>query len=206
MSWWRYRGRCTGRVLHFLYHYVGFDAAEHATVDFYRGKEVMLHGRRLATFEWSERFGEADVPVFKFDGEHADDYERNQYDKREAAVADALPGAPPLDARTPADVAVLFALNPEIVRFSRLRAQMVEHTEPVYFVADMMVHDIQCKVLWCKAGESLYYWDREIGAWLRGPKDEEAAATEPGSAAWTGPPGFFMARSRERAALAGEER
>lgn len=61
-SWHRqYRGRSVGRVLHFLYHYCGFDVAEMATIG---TEEVVYHGKQIATFKWiNER---DDIPVFTF--------------------------------------------------------------------------------------------------------------------------------------------
>lgn len=160
MSWWRYCGRCSGRVLHFLYHYVGFDAAELAVVG---NGEVIWHGAKLATFTWSTSFSEADVPVFSFFGERADDYEQNQRDRKAAAFAEALPEQPSMAARIHFGPAVPCAIIPDAVRGVRLWSQIVEHVEPTYFVADGL--------FWAKSNLSLHYWSRDLGAWLRGPVD-----------------------------------
>src|SRR5271166_1399162 len=63
MSSWhtQYRGQSCGRVLHFLYHYCGFDVAEMATVSW---DEVHYHGRKIATYTWLNEV--EDIPLFTF--------------------------------------------------------------------------------------------------------------------------------------------
>lgn len=168
MSWWRYRGQCTGRVIHFLYHYMGFDVAEHARVG---SGEVTLHGQRVATFTWSERFGEKDVPEFTFTADGAIDCAKVQEAKREHAVLDALPDAPLAEGRKPVDVDALTAINVSMVRSSGLWSECVHKTRPVYFVANGVDGE---RVLWCKAGGALLYWSRDLAAWLRGHNEAQS--------------------------------
>lgn len=60
-SWHRqYRGRRLGRILHFLYHYCGFDVAERAQVG---QNEITYQGKRIATFEF---LSDTDIPYFTF--------------------------------------------------------------------------------------------------------------------------------------------
>ncbi len=163
MSWWRYRGRCTGRVLHFLYHYVGFDVAEHARI----GKGIVeLHGQRFATLAWSDRFGEADVPEL---GDCNEFLLNGQRTKREEAIVDAVRYFVPGEPRKPVDEDALQAVMPRELRSVRLHAEIVAKAQPQFFTAPHSGDH----VLWCKAGKRRLYWHREIGAWLRGPDEEE---------------------------------
>lgn len=89
-----YNGQCIGRVLHFLYHYAGLHIAEHATVDFAR-KQVVYSGRIIATFNWSPKFGESDIPIFKFLPQennfiNAEHLNHNQAKEQEIAINDTL--------------------------------------------------------------------------------------------------------------------
>lgn len=71
-SWHRkYRGQSVGRVLHFLYHYCGFDVAEMAQIGWEEKKEdqepvgyVLYREKRIATFKWINE--KDDIPVFTF--------------------------------------------------------------------------------------------------------------------------------------------
>lgn len=60
-SWHRqYRGKSIGRILHFLYHYCGFDVAEKATI----GQcEVHYNGNKIATYAF---LSDTDIPHFTF--------------------------------------------------------------------------------------------------------------------------------------------
>ncbi len=61
MSWHRqYRGKGIGRILHFVYHYCGFDVAEVATIDC---DSVTYHGEVIATFKF---LSDTDIPFFTF--------------------------------------------------------------------------------------------------------------------------------------------
>ena len=94
-SWHRsYRGRSIGRILHFLYHYCGFDIAEHAQIGESR---VIYHGRTIANYEF---IGDTDIVEFTFLPDSNDDYfgqltnkniarwERNQKEKLIDALKD----------------------------------------------------------------------------------------------------------------------
>ncbi len=90
-SWHRqYRGDNIGRVLHFLYHYCGFDVAEMATIG---NDQVTYHGEVIATFKF---LGDTDVPHFTFKpiksysgSDMQAMWEENQRTKWHVAIADA---------------------------------------------------------------------------------------------------------------------
>lgn len=155
MSFWRYRGRCTGRIIHFLYHYCGLDVAEQATIG---ASDVTYCGQRIATFTWHASFGLADVPVFAFEGEHADRWAERQTEKQEEAIADALPSVRDGD-RIEVHANVLHAFKPEMYHGANIWAQIVAKTAPAFLVAH--------KTLYFRAGPHWHYWHREIGEWLR---------------------------------------
>lgn len=96
-SWHRHcRGQSIGRVLHFLYHYCGFDVAEHAQIG--QGK-VHYHGGIIATYEF---LSDTDIPHFKFvshphlhRGEEMVEYwEKAQREKIFEAIRDGEPAKP----------------------------------------------------------------------------------------------------------------
>lgn len=58
-----YRGRSIGRVLHFLHFYCPHYIADQVTIG---EKHIMYSGYTLATYTWSNMFGEVDVPTFDF--------------------------------------------------------------------------------------------------------------------------------------------
>lgn len=91
MSWWgQYQGESIGKIIHFLYHYCGFDVAEMATI----GNEVKYHGKIISpTIDFEDqnvtlKTGEmilVRVPIFNFsDPYHAE----RQLTRREEAVND----------------------------------------------------------------------------------------------------------------------
>lgn len=74
-----YRGRCIGRVLHFLYAYhiqdadmVTFNGPTATNPDNW---QITLRGKLFATYSWDE---DSDVPTFKFFGDHAKFFEERQ--------------------------------------------------------------------------------------------------------------------------------
>lgn len=88
----QYQGKSIGKVLHFLYHYCGFDIAELCTV----GKEVKCWGKIIASdITWEiEKVSltngdeiEVDVPVFAFTDE---DHTANQNSKNKKKALDDL--------------------------------------------------------------------------------------------------------------------
>lgn len=185
MSSWHYQGQCIGRVLHFLYHYVGFDCAEHATV----GPDyVWWRGRTIASYAWSTCFGESDVPEFAFYGDNAELYEANQATRRETAIQDALPEPPEFKGRKPVDDDVLRAIDPNMVDDVNMRSQLMSGSSPEYFIAGrslwcrfgrvldlntLAVGIIDQRMRYKPVGRALYYWHRNLRAWLRGPTDHE---------------------------------
>ncbi len=90
-SWHRqYRGDSIGRVLHFLYHYCGFDVAEMATIG---DDKVTYHGEVIATFKF---LGDTDIPFFTFmpiksysGSDMKAMWDGHQRDRWQEAVADA---------------------------------------------------------------------------------------------------------------------
>src|SRR5262245_1466338 len=108
MTWWaRYRGRCTGRVLHFLHAYCGLDVAEQAVVDC---SKITYRGLQIATFGWSDSFGQKDVPVFAFLPVLADGWlwAWAQAEKQEEAIESAVRFTAPVpEGRAPVDIASL---------------------------------------------------------------------------------------------------
>jgi hypothetical protein len=84
MSWHRqYRGKSVGRVLHFLYHYCGFNVEEYAEVG---ENTVSMYGKQIATYDF---LSDTDIPHFEFVGENAADYTSNQSRFIFAAIKDA---------------------------------------------------------------------------------------------------------------------
>lgn len=160
MSWYRYQGRCIGRVLHFLEHYCGLHGAEYARVG---GDYVELHNARIATYGWCESFGEADVPAFTFAGEQAGLWMEAQIEKRDAAIEDGLPAVKE-GPRIVLSAETIDAFNPEIQRRATLWAAIVAKAEPEFFAVG--------RTLYVTAGAHCFYWDRAIGAWLRAQMPE----------------------------------
>jgi hypothetical protein len=95
-SWHRqYRGDNIGRVLHFLYHYCGFDVAENATIG---NDKVTYHGEVIATFKF---LSDTDIPhftfnpIFSYSGTAMQEmWEENQRTKWHEAIADADDATP----------------------------------------------------------------------------------------------------------------
>lgn len=95
-SWHRHcRGHSIGRVLHFLYHYCGFDVAEHAQIG---ASKVIYHGKTIATYEF---LSDTDIPYFTFQpylsygGEDlAKTWEKNQKERVFEAIRDGAPAEP----------------------------------------------------------------------------------------------------------------
>jgi hypothetical protein len=153
MGWYPYRGRCTGRVLHFLSHYCGLGIAEHAIIGSDRVR--LPSNEPLATYRWSTSFGDADMPMFTFaDPRH----DVEQARRREEAIAD---GPPPHDhPRVPVDTAVLMAIIPASVRDARLWSRMLAGVEPAFSRCGTVIR--------FDAGDATFYWDRDLVMWLRG--------------------------------------
>lgn len=92
MSWHRqYRGKCIGRVAHFVYYYCGFNVMEECTIS---GDSIHYYGRKIATYRWLD--GYDDIPVFEFIdsdsyGPEIEMMRRNQKEKFLEAVSDCQP-------------------------------------------------------------------------------------------------------------------
>lgn len=87
-----YRGRCVGRIIHFIYHYCGLHISEQFTVGGTPGEEekgftaVSLYGFPFAKITW----GYWDVPRFEFIGKDASSFANEQRLKMREAIEDAF--------------------------------------------------------------------------------------------------------------------
>lgn len=156
----QYRGRCTGRIIHFLHHYCPYHVATQATIG---AAHVNYGDKTIAKFAWSERFGEGDVPIFEFvDEEH----EHRQFNEMRRAISDGCAVGPPDQAkRKPVDVEVMMALLPEGTRRASLYSECVHQAMPEFFVAERYVY--------FKAAGWFYRWDAGCG-WLLWVEGERA--------------------------------
>ena len=155
-SHWRYRGRCIGMVLHFLYHYCGFNVAEYATVG--DGK-VELYSEQFATFAWSTRFGLSDVPEFRFLTDADGHYARTQATKSQQAIDDGCElEAPPVSERKAVDSDLVEAMRFNQWRSAKLYASWAHNAEPSFFVHKKRLH--------FEAGSNIYQLNRDIDDWL----------------------------------------
>lgn len=90
----QYRGKSIGRILHFVYHYCGFNVMEDCTV----GEDsVHYFGKKIATFKWLQAYD--DIPVFEFIDGSAERFlvsawRENQKEKFFEAVSDCEPKKP----------------------------------------------------------------------------------------------------------------
>ena len=132
MSFWNYRGRCIGRVIHFLYHYAGMDVAEHAQIG---GDRVEYRGKVFAKFTWSDSFGECDVPVFEFMDDADGWLNQAQVTKRKAAISDGCAWEVPEDRRVPVDVAILKVIARDGSHRADILCHGVHGAEPRFFVS-----------------------------------------------------------------------
>lgn len=91
-SWHRqYRGKSSGRIFHFLYHYCGFDIAEKACL---KGEnEIVYHNEVIASYKF---LGDTDIPhftfnpIFSYSGTPLKEmWDQAQKDKWHIAIADA---------------------------------------------------------------------------------------------------------------------
>jgi hypothetical protein len=155
MSFWNYRGRCIGRVIHFLYHYAGMDVAEHATIG---GDSVEYRGKSFAEYTWSDRFGEADVPVFSFLSDGADRLDASQTVRRAEAISDACASDVPEDGRAVVGAAVIAALARVAYDRANIAFQVFHGTDPKYFVRGDR--------LFAEANGWVYAWLPEAKNWM----------------------------------------
>jgi hypothetical protein len=159
----QYRGRCTGRIIHFLHHYCQYHIATHATIG---AAHVNFGDKTIAKLAWSERFGEGDVPIFEFVDEES---EHRQHNEMRRAISDGCAMAPPDEAkRKPVDAEVMMALLGDGTRRAGLYSECVLSTRPSFFVAERHVY--------FEAAGWYYRWDHEIGGWLLWVEGERRAA------------------------------
>lgn len=81
-----YRGRCIGRLLHFMYDY----SIKDCDICIFDGKSqaITVRGKLLATYEWDkdEQGNDTDIPTFEFFGETAKFWESAQKEKKAQVV------------------------------------------------------------------------------------------------------------------------
>jgi hypothetical protein len=155
MSFWNYRGRCIGRVIHFLYHYAGMDVAEHATIG---ADRVEYRGKLFATYGWSDRFGQCDVPVFEFVDDEDGRLEDAQVSRVKYAVSDGCAWDVPEDRRVPVDVAILKVLARDGYHRADIFCHGVHGAEPRFFVRGDR--------LFAEANGWIYAWLPEARNWM----------------------------------------
>ncbi len=173
----RYRGRSIGRILHFLEHYLPYHMAEHVQVG---NDRVEFRGSLVATITWSTKFGEGDVPIFKFverahtderSGDTCEELEAMQTERQKDAINDAIKynevteREPLANAKT-----VLCAINRTIWQEMHLMAQLRD-TNAEFFTGNGGYGTATGKdqSLFCKVGKSTYLWDRDrysAAGWL----------------------------------------
>lgn len=164
----RYRGRCSGRLWHFLEHYCGVHTASHAKCDGEDG--IRLYGKLIATYTWSDKFGEKDVPIFEFkeskneyDRGMSDLYTQKQVEKQKEAIADGFWWDEPRN-KEEVSARVVEAMNKEAYRDARLWSGILE-CPCVFFVADR--NSEEKNLLYFSTGKQNFYWDVRLGGWLR---------------------------------------
>jgi hypothetical protein len=155
MSFWNYRGRCIGRVIHFLYHYSGMDVAEHATI----GRDrVEYRGKLFATYGWSDRFGQCDVPVFEFVDDEDGRLEDAQVSRVKEAVSDGCAFEVPADGRVPVVPAILMVLASDGYHSANIFCHGVHDVQPTFFVRGDR--------LFAEADGWIYAWLSEAKNWM----------------------------------------
>lgn len=153
MSYSHYRGRCIGRILHFLDQYCPYHIASVVRVG---GNRVTLSDRPFATIAWDTSFGHAGVPVFTFLEDTDGAFARAQESRRHVAITDGLALAPPAFDRY-AD-RVLRVLMPDAIRRIELWTELSCSVKPTYA--------IDTKRLYAEIPGRVWAWDAAIGDWL----------------------------------------
>lgn len=165
MNWWaKYRGRSTGRVIHFLHAYCGLNIAEMAVIGY---GTISLYGKPFATFVWSNKSFQQDVPEFKFIGENSEYYTSRQYMCQKKAIFSAiyLNGDPDPEEIIPVHVDILNALIKDGYRAAKLYSSTVEK-EPRFFVWKNSYLNDKVPTLYFEAGKERFYWDGDLKCWL----------------------------------------
>lgn len=166
MSFWgHYRGRCIGRAIHFLYHYAGFDVAEHAEIGH---DAVTYRGKPFARFTWSDRFGRCDVPEFTFLDDKDDRLALAQTLKVESAIRDGCTQEVPQDGRAPVAAEALRVINRYAYNSATLAFQIIHGVWPEFFV-----HGDR---LFAEGNGWIYSWLHEANGWALWVKGEERQA------------------------------
>lgn len=165
MSFWNYRGRCIGRVIHFLYHYAGMDVAEHATID---GDRVEYRGKPFATYKWSDTIGLCDVPEFTFVNDPEGRLAEAMAAKAADALADGCAQLVPEHHRMPVSDSVLYVLNRDAHQGGCLYLSLVHDAEPSFFVRDGR--------LYASVGDWIYAWIPEAKNWTVWVMGERASS------------------------------
>jgi hypothetical protein len=155
MSFWNYRGRCIGRVIHFLYHYAGMDVAEHATIG---GDCVEYHGKPFARFTWSDRFGRCDVPEFTFLDDAEGRFAAAQESKAGRAIVDGCIRDVPADGRVPVEAAALRVIQREAAVSASIYFGLVHNVSPDYYV-----HGSR---LLAEGNGWIYAWEPTAKGWM----------------------------------------
>lgn len=158
MGWYRgYRGKSVGRIFHFLYHYCGLSVAEHAEISNY---SISYGGKEIATFKYSDKFGEKDVPEFEFLNEN---WNYNQIFKREEAIKEGCPEHPEVGEEE-------FLHNDAVVLFKLVNEKAWQSADLSY---QMFHNDGSRLKLFLYKGMLMFkswnyfYWNADMGCWLR---------------------------------------
>lgn len=155
MSFWNYRGRCIGRVIHFLYHYAGMSVAEYATIG---SDRVEYRGKTFATYTWSNDFGKVDVPIFTFTDD--EDFVRRyvQTTKQQEAISDGCALNVPTVGRLQVESKVLRVIHREAYTTATIGIGVFHDMSPTFFVFG--------ERLFAEAKGWIYAWLPEANNWM----------------------------------------
>lgn len=163
-----YRGRCTGRILHFLHSYCSYYVAEHSTI----GTDKIMFGNTLiATFTWNDSFGLADVPMFEFVGEY-EYYNETQTQKRQNILKDQNMFAIVPENVELVSATVLSALIPEAYRKARMHnswhneRRMKPSSEPKFYVSIDDGFNHKEYNVYFETCMNRYVWNNDLKSWL----------------------------------------
>lgn len=162
-----HRGRCMGRILHFVHYYLPYYLASSVKV----GDGLFDGERQIAKLTWSTSFGEGDVPIFEFLGPvKKAEFHAQQETRRAEAIRDSIV-MNDVEDKTPVNPETLKTID--IERFWRgphLRAQIFKTTLEFFTGTPLprleMAH--HNRSLFCKMGKSTYVWDTSSASlgWL----------------------------------------
>ncbi len=179
----KYRGKNCGRILHFLEHYCGLHVAEHAK--FSDNYQLTYFGKLLATYKWSEKTFEGDVPEFEFaltdaDGRAHKYRQDNQKQNRDEAINDGILFFPIPDVSERQEVSqdIIRALNSKAEREVYTYAQIFGrgynaeffmgriHIGDNYGKTPVMFARVKPEVDGKTVSRSLVYWNDENQMWF----------------------------------------